>query len=175
MMRRTHLLAVCVALGATALVATALGAAAPLRPVDRRVVDTVDVGDPVSESMHGYAGYDDAPHHINGTPARSARGWMRYALTTFDDTEVTIACTFVGTASGEYDLVVEDSLIATKHHHALTGAPTTVEIAVPFAVTKGKATVAVMLRGRNGSTPALHQLRTIQDHNEVSLPLGVAR
>lgn len=165
-----------------------LVAAHPTRTYDRRVVDTVDVGDPTSDVLHGYAGHDDRTRVVDGKPARTTRGWLLYALTTFDDTEVTIACTFVGTESGNYDVVVDDSLIASKRFEATTGLPTVVEIPVPFGVTKGKSTIAVMLRARGGPTPPLRALRTIQDHNEVSQlavvqqyenpllsPLGVAR
>jgi hypothetical protein len=100
---------------------------------------------------------------------------MRYAVTTFDDTDVTIACTFLGSASGSFELIVEDSVIATKRVEATAGAPTVVELLVPFAVTKGKTSIAVMLRAHDGPTPRLHELRTIQDHNEVPLPSGVVR
>jgi ATP adenylyltransferase/5',5'''-P-1,P-4-tetraphosphate phosphorylase II len=94
---------------------------------------------------------------------------MRYALTTYDDTEVTVACTFVGNDSvpRSYDVVVEDSLIATRTFKSQTAVPTVVEITVPFALTKGKTNIAVVIRARGGPTPALHKLRSIQDHNEL--------
>lgn len=146
----------------------------PLAARDRRVVDRVEAGRAESEGLHGYAGHDDTAGTAEGQAFRQARGWMRYALTTFDDTDVTIACTFLGTASGTYDLVVEDSLITSTRFDAAVGAPTVVEIRVPFAVTKGKTSIAVMLRARGGLTPRLHELRTIQDHNEVA-PLAVVQ
>ncbi len=154
---------------------TTAAAPHPFTARDRRVVDVVEAGQAHSEGEHGYAAYDDTSGTAHGQSFRQARGWIRYALTTFDDTEVTIACTFLGTASGNYDLVVEDSLIASKRVDATTGAPTVVEILVPFAVTKGKASIAVMLRARGGLTPRLHELRTIQDHNEVAPPADVQR
>ncbi|WP_411280226.1 DUF6805 domain-containing protein [Gemmatimonas sp.] len=153
---------------------TSAAAALPSMARDRRVVDVVEVGQVHSEVGHGYAAHDDTSGIDGGTSFRQARGWIRYALTTFDDTDVTIACTFLGTASGNYDLVVEDSLIASKRFDATTGVPTVVEIVVPFAVTKGKTNIAVLLRARGGSTPRLHELRTIQDHNEVA-PLAVVQ
>ncbi len=141
---------------------------------DRRVVDVVEAGVAHSENDHGYAAHDDTSGTANGQSFRQARGWIRYALTTFDDTDVTIACTFLSTTSGNYDLVVEDRLIASKRFDATTDEPTIVEILVPFAVTKGKSSIAIMLRARGGLTPRLHQLRTIQDHNEVA-PLAVVQ
>ena len=169
LLRRAAALAALLAACATAI------AASPFRHHDRRVVDLVAAGRPESEAEHGYAGHDDSTGTIDGRAYRQARGWMRYAVTTFDDTEVTIACTFLGSASGSFDLIVEDSVIATKRVDVTTGTPTVVELLVPFAVTKGKTSIAVVLRAHNGPTPRLHELRTIQDHNEVPLPSGVLR
>ena len=169
LLRRAAALAALLAACATAI------AASPFRHHDRRVVDLVAAGRPESEAEHGYAGHDDSTGTIDGRAYRQARGWMRYAVTTFDDTEVTIACTFLGSASGSFDLIVEDSVIATKRVDVTTGTPTVVELLVPLAVTKGKTSIAVMLRAHNGPTPRLHELRTIQDHNEVPLPSGVLR
>ncbi len=159
-------------------------AAYPFAVHDRRVVDAVEVGGARSEDTHGYAAHDDTSGTAHGKSFRQARGWIRYALTTFDDTDVTIACTFLNSASGNYDLVVEDSLIASTRFDATSGEPTAgmptagmptvVEIRVPFAVTKGKTSIAVMLRARGGPTPRLHELRTIQDHNEVA-PFAVVQ
>ncbi len=169
LLRRTAALAALLAACATVAWAN------PFAARDRRVVDLVAAGSARSEAEHGYAGHDDTTGNIDGRAYRQARGWMRYAVTTFDDTEVTIACTFLGSASGEFDLIVEDSVIATKHVDVTTGTPTIVELLVPFAVTKGKTSIAVMLRAHRGPTPRLHELRTIQDHNEVPLPSGVSR
>ncbi len=151
---------------------------------DRRVVDVVSVGDPRSEAAHGYAGHDVSTGVVNGKPFRQSLGWMHYTLATFDDTDVTIACTFVGVDSATgvhsrtFDIVVEDSLIATRTVLAVSSAPVVVEIGVPFAVTKGKTNIVVIIRARGGLTPALRELRTIQDHHEVNqllTPFGVVR
>ena len=169
LLRRAAALAALLAACATAM------AASPFRRPDRRVVDLLEAGNALSEADHGYAGHDDTTGTADGRAYRQARGWMRYAVTTFDDTEVTIACTFLSSASGSFDLIVEDSVIATKRVDVTTGTPTVVELLVPFAVTKGKTSIAVMLRAHSGPTPRLHELRTIQDHNEVPLPSGVSR
>lgn len=167
-LRRAAALAALLAACATA------ASANPFATRDRRVVDRVEAGNALSEAMHGYVGHDDTTGTVSGQAYRQARGWIRYALTTFDDTDVTIACTFLSTVSGNYDLIVEDSLIASKHFAAAADTPTVVEILVPFAVTKGKTSIAVMLRARGGPTPRLHELRTIQDHNEVA-PFAVVQ
>ncbi|MEP6780470.1 MAG: DUF6805 domain-containing protein [Gemmatimonadaceae bacterium] len=140
---------------------------------DRRVVDTVEAGNAVSEANHGYVGSDDSTGVFGGNPFRQARGFMRYAMTTFDDTEVTVACTFVLTdgSSRSYEVVVEDSVIAKRTfpapNLAATAALTVVEIPVPFVLTKGKTNIAVVVRADGGRTPALQLLRTMQNHNEL--------
>ncbi len=138
-------------------------------PPDRRVVDVAEAGNAGSEASHGYAGDNVTTGIAGGMSFRQAHGWMRYTLTTFDDTEVTVACTFVGdvNVSRSYDVVVEDSVIATRTVTAHAITPTVVEIVVPFALTKGRTNIAVVIRARGGPTPALRELRTIQDHNEV--------
>jgi len=140
---------------------------------DRRIVDTVKAGDHESELNHGYAGHDALAGVANDTTFRQARGWMRYAVTTFDDTEVTVACTFGGSGNVplNYDVVVEDSLIASRTFSSPSAASSVVEITVPFSLTKGKTNIAVMIRARGGLTPALRELRIIQDHYEFG-PTG---
>lgn len=134
---------------------------------DRRIVDWVIAGNAESEASHGYAGHDDLAGVVNDTSYRQARGWMRYALTTFDDTEVTVALTFVGgNAPSNYDVVVEDSLVASRTFAEPAGRSKVVEVAVPFSLTKGRTNIAITIRGRAGATPALRELRTIQDHHE---------
>ena len=158
-LRRIALLIVSLAAG--------LFTTAAVRP-DRRIVDTAEAGNPTSEAEHGYAGDDVITGMQGGKSYRQTRGWMHYALKTFDDTPVTVACTFVSIDSlaRRYDIVVEDSVIASRTFTPQTNAASIVEIAVPFSLTKGKANVAVVIRARGGHTPALHMIRTIQDHYE---------
>lgn len=137
----------------------------PNRDLDRRIVDRVDVGVPASELAHGFAGQGTVLGAIDGAPYRQTSGWLHVALKTFEDTDVTIALTFVkvDSVSHRYDVVVDDSVIATKS--ALAAG--VVEVAVPFSLTKGKTNIALVLRARDGLTPAVREIRTIQDHNEV--------
>ena len=139
------------------------------KPFDRRVVDTAEAGNAESEWNHGYVGDSVTTGTYGGKSFRQARGYMRYALKTFDDTPVTVACTFVGvdSVSRSYDMIVEDSVIATRSFAAHV-ASTVVEIAVPFSLTRGKTNIAVILRAKGGATPALREVRTIQDHNELN-------
>lgn len=137
--------------------------------IDRRIVDTVEAGNPGSEADHGYAGDDTHVGMLDGKSYRQARGWMHYSLKTFDDTPVTIVCTFVSGdhLGGSYDIVVEDSVIASHTASPQWNTPTVVEHLVPFSLTKGKAHIAIIIRARGGQTSALQSIRTIQDHYEL--------
>ena len=143
-------------------------AALTLGAPDRRVVDRVDVGDPSSEAMHGFAAHESTLVTAGGVSARVTRGWMRYAMHVFDDTEVTVAMTFApDSVSRQVDVVVEDSVVARRTIADSRTLPESITVDVPFTVTKGKASIVVVLRARDGVTPALRELRTVQDHNEL--------
>jgi len=141
---------------------------------DRRVVDVVEVGDAVSEAAHGFDGSDVVRGAVNGKAFRQTRGWMHFAMKTFDDTPVTIACTFLVSGGNPsprtFELVVEDSVVArrtvTVSSDTAAVEPLVVEFPVPFSLTKGKTSIAIFVRGRGALTPAFHQIRTIQDHYE---------
>lgn len=133
---------------------------------DRRIVDRVTMGDVRSEQDHAYAGEDVSTGVAEGRTFRQARGWMRFALTVFDDTEVTVACTFLGTGAPQtFDVIVENHLVTSYTFSAADRS--TIELRVPLEITKGHTNILVMLRATNGSrTPALLELRSVQDHNE---------
>ncbi len=158
----------------SALLALAVSVNSAVAPRDRRVVDVVVVGNAQSEARHGYYGLDVMSSVVNGQTFRESRAWMHYTMTTFDDTEVTISCTVVR-ANGSsdevprsFDLVVEDSVIATRTMAMPSTAPVIVDVTVPFGLTKGKTNIVVVIRARGGPTPAFRELRTIQDHYEVN-------
>ncbi len=135
-------------------------------PADRRIVDRVIIGDVVSEESHGYAGGGVTVGTADGRTYRQARGWMRYALTVFDDTEVTLAASFLasGDTARTFDVIVENHLVAS--HTYRSAETSTVEFRVPFAITRGRTNLLVVLRATDGSTPRLTELRSVQDHNE---------
>lgn len=146
------------------LLVLGLGATIAARP-DRRIVDRITVGDVRSERDHAYAGADVTSGVAGDRAFRQAGGWLRYALTVFDDTEVTVALTFLGSdAPRTFDLLVENQLVSSYTFRS--GVSATVELRVPLELTKGHTNILVMLRATNGPTPALLELRTIQDHNE---------
>src|SRR5207248_1317568 len=103
---------------------------------DRRVVDRITIGDVRAEQAHGYAGAEVASGIAGGRAFRETRGWLRYALTIFDDTEVTLSCTFLGSDTPRtFDLVVENRRVASYTFRS--GTTTTVDLQVPLEITKG--------------------------------------
>src|ERR1044072_4089566 len=95
------------------LLVVCLGAVVAARP-DRRVVYRVAIGDIRSEQDHAYAGADVTSGVSGGRTFREARGWLRYALTVFDDTEVTVAFAFLGAdAPRTFDFIVENHNVSS--------------------------------------------------------------
>ena len=146
------------------LLIACLGATIAAR-VDRRIVDRVTIGDIRSEQDHASAGEDVTTGVAGGRAFRQARGWMRYALAVFDDTEVTVACTFLGSDLPQtFDLLIENHLVTSYTFRS--AETTTVEFRVPLGLTKGRTNILVVLLATTGPTPSLLELRSVQDHNE---------
>ncbi|HYW30952.1 MAG TPA: DUF6805 domain-containing protein [Gemmatimonas sp.] len=159
-----------IALTASLVTGTLTRPIADAPALDRRVVDLVLAGDAPSEAAHGFAGHETSTGARAGKPFRTTSGWMHYAMTTFDDTPVTVALTFLGvdTVARSFDVVVEDSVIASRVLAAPLDSTIVIELSVPFSITKGRSNIAIVLRARGGRTPALREVRTVQDHHEVS-------
>jgi uncharacterized protein len=134
----------------------------------RRVVDVVTVGDPRSELAHDSAGEDVTAGLVDGHRFKQARGWLRYTLATFDDTEVTLVCTFRGSEgqSQVFDLLVEGQKVATRTVASASSASVELEFRLPLGVTAGRTNLAVTIRAVGGPTPRLAALRTVQEHLE---------
>lgn len=124
------------------------------------------MGDVTSEESHAFAGDGVTAGTADGRAFKQSTRWMRSALTVFDDTEVTIAATFLGSpdTTRTFDVIVENHVVTTYTYRS--AQLSTVEFRVPLAITSGKANVLIVLRAINGSTPRLVELRSVQDHNE---------
>lgn len=143
---------------------------------DRRTVDRVIAGDARSESLHGFAGHDTRSGVDENGSYRETTAWFGYSLAIFEDTDVTLRLSFkADTVSRGYNVVVEDSLIASRGLDPVNQSPTAgsesksivhIDAMVPFALTKGKNFITVTIRSREGLTPGLREISTIQDHNE---------
>ena len=159
-----------------ALLGAALVAAAPgLRAAavgeglqGRRVVDVVQAGDEKSARDHDAEGEGVTQGTVAGRAFRQASGWLRYTLRTFDDTEVTVACLCRGTEGRPFtfELLIDGQAAGTHTLASSSAGPVLKEYRVPEKLTLGKTTLSVTLRGVNGPTPGVIELRTVQEHLE---------
>ena len=135
-----------------------------------RAVDVVKVGDASSEQEHDFAGAGLTGGVIDNRICRQTTDWLSYSMAVYEDTEVTLVCTFRGTEGRRltFDLLVEGRKIVTHRFEAPSAAPRTIEFRIPFSITKGLTSIHVMLRAVDGLTPGLLELRTVQEHLERS-------
>jgi len=157
-------------IGCWTLLASGAGAAAAPAPGQGpRVVDVVTVGDVRSERAHEFAGEGVMDGAAGGRAFRQTSGWQRYSLSVFDDTEVTIVCTFRGSEGSKlaFDLVVEGRTIVSRTFVTPDAKPTSVALRVPADVTRGRTVIAVTLRSSSGPTPGLMEIRSVQEHLEL--------
>ena len=105
---------------------------------------------------------------IDGRTYREARGWLSYSMAVYEDTEVTLSCVFRGTEGRRlaFDLLVEGRPVKTHAVVSPSSRPASVEFRIPFEITKGLTVIHVTLRAVDGPTPALLELRTVQEHLE---------
>jgi len=152
-------------LGSTGLT---VGAWPPTPGQSRRVVDVVQAGNARSERDHDAEGEGVTEGTVAGRAFRQAAGWLRYTLRTFDDTEVTIACLCRGSEGRRvtFELLVDGQAAGTHTFESSSSEPVLKEYNVPEKLTLGKAKVSVTLRGVNGPTPGVIELRTVQEHLE---------
>ena len=146
----------------------ALALAVALSAQGRRVVDVVLAGDEKSAHDHDAEGEGLTEGTVAGRPFRQAAGWLRYTLRTFDDTEVTVACLCRGTEGRRltFELFVDGQAAGTHTLASPSADPVLKEYRVPAKLTLGKTTISVTLRGVNGPTPGVLELRTVQEHLE---------
>ena len=160
------LLSAAVTPGASGLVAPSLpnGAAQ-----GRRVVDRVTVGDSGSEEAHEYAGSGVIEGITDGRSYRQARGWLRYSLSVYEDSEVTLGCTFRGSEGRRltFEVLVDGVTAGSHSFQSASAAPASAEYRMPQAVTAGKTVISVTIRAVDGPTPGLIELRAVQEHLEL--------
>jgi len=135
----------------------------------RRVVDLVTVGAAASDRDHEFSGDGVTAGVADGRSYREALGWQRYVLTVYEDSDVTLVCTFRG-SNGQpraFVLEVEGTAVSVKPFQSASLRPVDVEIRVPAVLTRRRTAIAVTIRAVDGPTPALIQLKTVQEHLEV--------
>jgi hypothetical protein len=141
---------------------------APAGLQSRRIVDVMQSGDATSERDHDAEGDGVTEGTVAGRAFRQAAGWLRYTLRTFDDTEVTVACLCRGTEGRRvsFELLIDGQAAGTHTFESPSADPVLKQWRVPEKLTLGKTKVSVTLRGVNGPTPGVIELRTVQEHLE---------
>ena len=131
-------------------------------------MDIVQAGNVASEREHDYAADGATSGVVDGRIFRQATGWLRYTMGVYEDSEVTVACAFRGSEGRRltFDLVVDGRIAATRTFESPSAAPVVMEIRVPETCTLGRTQLTVMLRGVDGPTPGVIELRTVQEHLE---------
>jgi hypothetical protein len=134
-----------------------------------RVVDAVNVTMAREEVSHALDGEEMAVGETAGRKWRSATGWFGYTLRIYEDTALTIACTFAdgGGPPVAFDLLVNDRKVATEIRERGSSNPREFKVTLPLAETAGKTEVTVTFRAHAGSrTARLLDVRTVQEHLE---------
>ena len=129
------------------------------------------MGDARSEREHEFVeGPGVTEGVVDGRVFRQATEWLRVSLTVYDDTEVTLTGTFRGTAGATvaFELLVEQRQVKVRPLVSPSTTPVSVEFPIPMALTKGKTRICVEIRAVTGPTPGLIELRTVQEHLELS-------
>jgi hypothetical protein len=135
----------------------------------RRVVDLVNVSDPTSERTHGLLGEATTVTDVAGRLGRQATGWFSYDLKIYDDSALSLTCVVRGGSGTRqaFDILVDGRKVATRVVEPSAGGPIEMTVAVPEALSLGKISVTVRFQAQRGSvTPALLELRTVQEHLE---------
>jgi hypothetical protein len=168
----------CAVVGCLLVLAGAPLARASRVPAGRqgiRVVDAVDANDPQSEKDHGLAGRGLGEGLSGGRKWRNAREWFSYRLKTYEDSPLTLVCLFAAPEGGAlaFDVLVDGRNVATRTVEPRSPAPVEIDIHVPEAISLGKISVTVkFVAHRDGVTPGLLELRTVQEHLERPLACG---
>jgi len=134
-----------------------------------RVVDAVNVTSAREEVAHGLDGEGMTVGEAAGRKWRSATGWFSYALRIYEDTALTVGCTFADAdGDGEaFDVLVDGREVATRVRTPRGSAPKEDRFTLPLAETAGKTQVTVTFRAHVGSrTARLLQVRGMQEHLE---------
>jgi len=138
-----------------------------------RTVDLVDVSDPQSEAAHGYAGRAVAVGRWRDRAWRATRDSFSYEVRIFDDSPVSLECTFVP-ADGEpaVDVLLDGRVLPRPSWTpagdlARAGDRGVVRLHAPAEWTVGRTAATTTFRARNGAwTPGLLAVRVVQEHLE---------
>jgi hypothetical protein len=134
-----------------------------------RVVDGVSVTSAREETAHALHGEEMTVGETGGRKWRSATGWFGYSLRIYEDTPLTIVCTFAAAAGDReaFDVLVDGRKAATTTREPRGPNPSEFRFSLPLTDTAGKTEVSVTFRAHAGSrTARLLEVRSVQEHLE---------
>jgi len=134
-----------------------------------RVVDAVNVAAAREEISHALDGEEMTVGETEGRRWRSATGWFSYTLRIYEDTPLTIVCTFAETGGSReaFDVLVDGRKAATQVREPQGPHPREFRFNLPLADTAGRTEVTVTLRAHAGSrTARLLEVKNVQEHLE---------
>jgi len=123
--------------------------------LNKRKIDSVDIGVSDSEQSHEMKGHTTRSGELNGRNWRDAApgGWFEYRVKILPDIPVKLWCIYWGSDGGRtFDILVDGRQIATqKLNNDRLGEFFDVVYDVPAELTKGKTSVIVRFAGHQGS------------------------
>jgi hypothetical protein len=134
-----------------------------------RVVDGVNVTSAREETAHALHGEEMTVGEIAGRKWRSATGWFGYSLRIYEDTPLTIVCTFADVDGDReaFDVLVDGRQVAAEIHRPQRPNPRELRLTLPLTDTAGKSQVTITFRAHpDARTARLLEVRSVQEHLE---------
>ncbi len=134
-----------------------------------RVVDGVDVTSAREETAHALHGEEMTVGEVAGRKWRSATGWFGYSLRIYEDTPLTIVCTFAEADADReaFDVLVDGRQVAAEVRAPQRPNPKDLRLTLPLPDTAGKSQVTITFRAHPGArTARLLEVKSVQEHLE---------
>ena len=136
------------------------------KEIERRTVDFVKIGDPVSEREHEFKGEKSEKGNFFGRWYRaSQKGWFSYELKITPGKPVVLACTYRGSEGGRraFDVLVDGEKIASETLQLHPGELFDFEYPLPERLTQTKQRITVRFQSHpDAMTGAVYDVRTVQ-------------
>ena len=137
-----------------------------------RIIDQVNIGDPISEAAHDLVAVNSASGNFDGLNWRDANenlstsgGSFSYVLAVRPDVSMSAECTFWGSDSGSriFNILANGTVIGTETlTNDMPGEFFTVDYPIPSAITSGQTNVTIKLASfPNETAGGLFGLQTV--------------
>jgi hypothetical protein len=142
--------------------------AARQKELFRRAVDSVGIGDEVSEREHNLKGHrSESGYHLGKAWRQAVRaGWFSYELSVLPDKPMILAATYWGSDLGRtFDILVDETRIATQTVNVnKPGDFFDVEYRIPGELARGKNKVTVKFQApADGIAGGLYGLAVLRE------------